>query len=193
MSEDRRELVFPDGALVLVAGLPGAGKSTLLRRLYGLTDKENAPVESGGALVIDSRQARNRLAHALRALPPRARIPFVYSLHVWRIARGVMAGQAVVAHTRGTWPHLMKGLGRLAARTGHEMHVVMLDVPPRTALEGQRMRGRTVTPLTFARHVRRWRALVARASRGGLPTAASVVVLDRAEADRLQKIRFGDL
>ncbi|MDX6744929.1 AAA family ATPase [Actinocorallia sp. A-T 12471] len=190
MPEERRELVFPRGSLILVAGLPGAGKSTLLRRLYGLTDDERAPVEAEGALVIDSRQARNTCGPYLRLLPSRARIPFVYALHVWRIARGVLAGRAVIAHTRGTWPLLTRAFGRLAARAGHEMHVILLDVPPEIALEGQRKRGRTVMPITFARHARRWRELVERARRGPLPSSASAVVLDRAQADRLEHIRF---
>lgn len=190
MPEERRELVFPQGALVLVAGLPGAGKSTLLRRLYGLTDEEREPVEAAGALVIDSRQARNWWGPYLRVLPGRARIPFVYALHLWWIARGTLAGRAVIAHTRGTWPHLMKAFARLARRAGHEMHVIMLDVPPEIALEGQRKRGRTVTPVLFARHVRRWRELVDKARRGALQGASSALVLDRAGADRLERIRF---
>ncbi|GAB2852117.1 AAA family ATPase [Actinocorallia aurea] len=190
MPEERRELVFPRGSLILVAGLPGAGKSTLLRRLYGLTDEERAPFEADGALVIDSRQARNTCAPYLRMLPARARIPFVYALHVWRIGRAALAGRAVIAHTRGTWPVLTRALAQAAARAGHETHVILLDVPPEIALEGQRKRGRTVTPVTFARHVRRWREVVDRARHGQMSVAASAVVLDRGQADRLEHIRF---
>ncbi|ROO84122.1 AAA domain-containing protein [Actinocorallia herbida] len=190
MPEERRELVFPRGSLVLVAGLPGAGKSTLLRRIYGLTDDERTPVEADGALVIDSRQARNTCAPYLRPVPARARIPFVYALHVWRIGRAVLAGRAVVAHTRGTWPLLTRAFARLAARAGHETHVILLDVPPEIALEGQHKRGRTVTPVTFARQVRRWREVLERARHGRLTVAASAMVLDRAEADRVERIRF---
>jgi len=179
------------GGLGLVAGLPGAGKSTLLRRLYGLTDTETEPVPAGGALVIDSVQARNWWSPYLRPLPPRGRIPFVYATHVWRIGRALTDGRSVVAHTRGTWPHLLYGFGWLARRGGAELHLVLLDVPPDLAREGQRERGRTLTSPVFARHVRRWRRLVGRARKGSLPPVASVTVLCREEADRVRDIRFG--
>lgn len=184
-------LGFPARALVLVAGLPGAGKSTLLARLYGLRGDETHPVVSGGVCVIDSRQARNWWARRLWALPPRAQIPFVYTTHVWRIARALTAGRAVVAHTRGTWPHLLHGLAWLARRRGASLHLVLLDVPPEVARAGQVARGRMLTPAVFARHCRRWRRLVARARRGTLPPARTVTVLDRPSADRLTAFRFG--
>lgn len=186
-----RELRYPAGALVMVTGLPGAGKSTLLARLFPLAGDETRPVAVGGVRVIDSVQARNWWRRYLRALPPRLLIPLVYVTHVWRIARALVAGESVVAHTRGTWAHLSYGLARLARRLGTELHLIMLDVDPGTARAGQVSRGRVLTAKTFARHCRRWRALVARAERTGeLPPAASVVVLDRAAADLLKAIRF---
>ncbi|WP_146087437.1 AAA family ATPase [Thermomonospora echinospora] len=184
-------LDFPARSLVLVAGLPGAGKSTLLERLYGLRGDEQAPVPDGEVRVIDSRQARNWWARRLGPLPPRARIPFVYTTHVWRIARTLTAGHAVVAHTRGTWPHLLYGFAWLARRTGAGLHLVLIDVPPGTARAGQVARGRVLTTTTFARHCRRWDRLMAKARRGAVPPAATVTVLDRAAADRLTEIRFG--
>lgn len=186
---EQRDLIFPEGSLVLVAGLPGAGKSTLLRRLYGLTDAETEPVTVDGALVIDSTQARNWWSSYLRPLPPRGRIPFVYATHVWRIGRALTDGRSVVAHTRGTWPHLLYGFGWLARRGGG-LHLVLLDVPPSLAREGQHERGRVLTPLVFERHVRRWHRLVGRAHSGSLPPAASVTVLRREDADRLRDIKF---
>ncbi|MEO5874046.1 MAG: AAA family ATPase [Streptosporangiaceae bacterium] len=185
-----RDLVFPTGSLVLLAGLPGAGKSTLLRRLYDLNDDELRPVPAGGAVVIDSKQSRNWWAQYLNALPRRARIPFVYSTHVWRIARALTGGNGVIAHTRGTWPHLLYGFAWLARRLGTGLHLVLLDVAPQTALAGQHARGRILTSRAFTWHVRRWGKLVARARTGSLRPATSVTVLDRADADRVRAIQF---
>jgi predicted kinase len=184
------ELRYPAGSLVLLAGLPGAGKSTLLARLYGVRGDETTPVAVGDVRVIDSRQARNWWARYLGPIPPRARTPLVHATHVWRIARAVLRGHAVVAHTRGTWPHILNGFAWLARRRGAGVHLILLDVPPQTARAGQDSRGRTVTAVTFARHCRRWRALIGRARTGGLPPAAGVTVLDRGAADRLHDIRF---
>ncbi|MER7206425.1 AAA family ATPase [Streptosporangium sp. NPDC000239] len=183
-------LTYPPGSLVLLAGLPGAGKSTLLDRLYGLSGDEREPVAAGGTRVIDSRQSRNWWARYLGPVPHRARTPLVHATHVWRIARAVLGGHDVVAHTRGTWPHILHGFAWLARRAGGEVHLVLLDVDPETARAGQRARGRTVTATTFARHRRRWRDLVGRARRGPLPPAAGVTLLDRPAADRVGAIRF---
>ncbi|MEV4678811.1 MULTISPECIES: ATP-binding protein [Actinomadura] len=184
-------LRYPAGSLVLVAGLPGAGKSTLLDRLYGLRGDETAPVPAGGALVIDSRQSRNWWARFLRPLPVRLRTPLVHATHVWRIGRAVLAGHGVVAHTRGTWPHILHLFAWLARRRGGRLHLILIDVAPETARAGQFARGRVVTSATFNRHCRRWGPIVDRA-RGGdpLPPAAGVTVLDRTAADKLQAIHF---
>lgn len=188
--EDQHELRFPPRALVLVAGLPGAGKSTLLLRLYGMRGDESSPVVADGVHVIDSRQARTWWADRLGSVPPRLGVPLVYATHVWRIARSLVAGNAVVAHTRGTWPHILYGFAWLARRLGSDMHLVLLDVSPQEAMDGQHSRGRVLTARTFARHCRRWRALMSRV-RGGRPVpAATVTVLDRTAADRLKQIRF---
>lgn len=184
-----RDLVFPTGSLVLLAGLPGAGKSTLLRRLYHLNDEELRPVPTDGAVVIDSKQSRNWWAQYLNALPRRARIPFVYSTHVWRIASALIHGHAVIAHTRGTWPHLLYGFAWLARRRGG-LHLILLDVAPQTALDGQHARGRILTTSAFTWHVRRWSKLIVRARSGSLRPATSVTVLDRTDADRVRTIRF---
>lgn len=184
------DLHYPAGSLVLLGGLPGAGKSTLLDRLYGLRGDEREPVHAGEARVIDSRQSRNWWARYLRPIPPRARVPLVHTTHVLRIARALLRGHGVVAHTRGTWPHILYGFAWLARRVGSEVHLILLDVEPRTAREGQLSRGRVVTGTTFARHCRRWRVLIARARSGSLPPAAGVTILDRPAADLLRAIRF---
>ncbi|MFG2001113.1 AAA family ATPase [Spirillospora sp. NPDC048911] len=177
---------------MLVAGLPGAGKSTLLDRLYGLRGDETLPVVSGDARVIDSRQSRNWWARFLAPVPQRARVPIVHASHVWRIARAMRQGHAVVAHTRGTWPHILRGFAWLARRRDAEVHLILLDVDARTARRGQHARGRVVTTTAFARHVRRWRPLMERAREGHLPPADGVTVLDRAAADRLKAIAFDE-
>ncbi|WP_433461621.1 ATP-binding protein [Spirillospora sp. CA-128828] len=184
-------LRYPAGSLVLVAGLPGAGKSTLLNRLYGLNGDETEPVRAGDVRVIDSRQSRNWWARFLRPVPVRLRTPIVQATHVWRIGRAIVAGHGVVAHTRGTWPHILHLFAWLARRRGGRLHLILIDVAPETARAGQFARGRVTTSTTFARHCRRWRPLIARARSGGpLPPAAGVTVLDRDAADKLQAIRF---
>ncbi|MBT2211670.1 ATP-binding protein [Actinomadura sp. NEAU-AAG7] len=185
-------LRFPSGSLVLVAGLPGAGKSTLLNRIYGLRGDETGPVvAAGGVQVIDSRQSRNWWARYLGPLPPRLRTPIVHATHVWRIGRAVVGGRGAVAHTRGTWPHILYCFAWLARLRGAEVHLVLLDVDPETARAGQFARGRVVTGAAFARHRRRWGPLVERARGGTLRPAAGVVVLDRDSADKLEHIHFG--
>ncbi|MGJ6964422.1 AAA family ATPase [Streptosporangium sp. G11] len=186
------DLRYPAGSLVLLAGLPGAGKSTLLDRLYGLRGDERNPVRAGEARVIDSRQSRNWWARYLGPIPPRARIPLVHTTHVVRIARALLKGHSVVAHTRGTWPHILYGFAWLARRVGSEVHLILLDVEPRTAREGQLSRGRVVTSATFARHCRRWRVIIDRARGGSFPPAASVTILDRPAANLLRAIRFDE-
>jgi GTPase SAR1 family protein len=175
---------------VLVAGLPGAGKSTLLERLYRLSGEETRPVAIEGGWVIDSRQARNRWTRLLRPVPYRARVPLVNLTHVVWIARAVLRGDGVVAHTRGTWPHILHLFAWMARSHGGRVHLVLIDVDPGTALKGQVERGRVVTSVTFARHCRRWGPLVRRARQGTVPHAATVTVLDRAEADDLRAIRI---
>lgn len=184
------DLRYPAGSLVLLAGLPGAGKSTLLARLYRVHGDETGPVTAEGVRVIDSRQSRNWWARYLGPVPARMRTPLVHVTHVWRIARALLQGHGVLAHTRGTWPQILYGFAWLARRRGTDMHLILLDVSPQVARAGQHARGRAVTTATFARHRRRWRVLVDRARTGDVPPAASVTVLDRPRADLLRGIRF---
>ncbi|WP_204024123.1 AAA family ATPase [Sinosporangium siamense] len=185
------ELRYPAGSLVLLSGLPGAGKSTLLERLYDLTGEETQPViATGGVRVIDSRQARKRWEEVLRPLPSRLQTPFVHTTHTWRVIRAVLRGHTVVAHTRGTWPHLLYGFAWLARRAHGEMHLIMLDVEPATARAGQHARGRVIARVSFARHCRRWETLMKRARAGSMPPAASVTVLSRPAAAQVRAIRF---
>src|SRR5690606_26246620 len=156
-------LRYPAGSLVLVAGLPGAGKSTLLNRLYGLHGDETAPVCAGGVRVIDSGQSRNWWARALRPLPGRLRSRLVRAARVWRIGGAIRAGHGVVAHTRGTWPHVLRLFAWMAHRRGNDLHLILIDVDPAAARAGQSARERVVTAATFASHCRRYQPLIARA------------------------------
>ncbi|WP_214102653.1 AAA family ATPase [Acrocarpospora catenulata] len=184
------EIVFPPRALVLLTGLPGAGKSHLLTQLYGLSGAEPRPLRVGQTLVIDSRQARVRWARLLPRLPRRAQTLVVHLSHVSRIARALPLGDAVVAHSRAAWPHLLYGFALLARLTGRPFHVLMLDVPPETAWAGQLARGRAASPASFARHRRRWEVLLSQARSGSLPPAHGVHVMDRPAADVLRRIEF---
>ncbi|MFI6502803.1 AAA family ATPase [Nonomuraea typhae] len=184
-------LTFPEGSLVILTGLPGAGKSTLLTRLYGLTGAETAPVPAGaGVRIIDSRQARNTWSRRLSAAPKPLRTLVVHLTHVSRIARALAAGHTVVAHNRGAWPHVLYGFAHLARRNRREFHLIMLDVDARTALAGQRARGRVVSTATLRRHGRRWRRLVSKVRRGDPAPATSVTLLSREHVDALRLIRF---
>jgi hypothetical protein len=71
------------------------------------------------------------------------------------------------------------------------MHLVLLDVPPESALRSQAERGRTVSGYAFVRHRTAVRRLVADAEAGRLPRGcASVVLLDRAAAGTLAGLVF---
>ncbi|MEU4571154.1 AAA family ATPase [Nonomuraea sp. ATR24] len=182
-------LHFPAGSLVILTGLPGAGKTTLLRRLYGLTGTESGPVTAGGAAVIDSMQSRLHWAGGLRWAPKPVRTFVVFCTHLWRIRAAVRAGRSVVAHNRGCGAFVLRAFAWMGRRGG--FHLVLLDVTPEVAKAGQHARGRVVPDRTFARHHRRCHALLARARAGRPAPAHSARVLDRAEADLLESIRFG--
>ncbi|PRX91760.1 AAA family ATPase [Allonocardiopsis opalescens] len=187
-------LRYPGRALVVVAGLPGAGKSTLLRRVYGLTGAESESVREDGVEVLDSQQARNRLARWLWWSPYPLWRPLV---HLWYLA-GMWAALrrpgAVVLHDCGTRRMLLLMLCAAAGRLGREVHLVMIDVPPALARAGQYRRGRLVGGRSFATHCRRWTALTdaVRHSPGtAVPGVTSAVLLDRTAAARVAGFAFG--
>lgn len=187
------ELVFPAASVVLLTGIPGAGKSTLLRRLYATTGQASLPERVNDVRILDSVQVRDRWAPALRAVPYRYWRLFVHFAHYCRVIMAIARGDSVVVHDCGTRPWVRHLLGWAATRWGRQVHLLMLDVRAAEALHGQRRRGRAVGHGSFARHCRRWAALVAVA--GTTPGhvvkgAASATILDRATADRLRGIRF---
>ncbi|GAA2999513.1 AAA family ATPase [Streptomyces fulvorobeus] len=175
-----RALEFAAGDVVVVSGLPGSGKSTLIRR----TVKDRA---------IDSQDTRDRWARALPALLPYALYrPLVRIAHYTALWRTLRSGDSVVVHDCGTQTWVRRWLARHARRRGRILHLVLLDVAPEVAMEGQRERGRGVSGYAFARHRRAVGRLMRDTETGLLPAGcASAVLLDREAADALDRISFG--
>ncbi|MFE4370596.1 AAA family ATPase [Streptomyces sp. NPDC056835] len=174
-----KSLVFAEGDLVVVSGLPGSGKSTLIRR-------------AAEATGIDSQDARDRWARRLPgALPYAVYRPLVRIAHYAGLWRALGSGESVVVHDCGTQTWVRRRLAREARRRGRRLHLVLLDVSPEVAREGQRERGRGVSGYAFARHRRAVRRLLADAETGRLPRGcASAVLLDRDAAAALERIAF---
>ncbi|MFE7570981.1 AAA family ATPase [Streptomyces sp. NPDC057539] len=174
-----KSLVFAEGDLVVVSGLPGSGKSTLIRR-------------AAEATGIDSQDTRDRWARRLPgALPYAVYRPLVRIAHYAGLWRALGSGGSVVVHDCGTQTWVRRWLAREARRRGRRLHLVLLDVSPVVAREGQRERGRGVSGYAFARHRRAVRRLLADAETGRLPRGcASAVLLDRDAAAALERIAF---
>lgn len=182
-TSERRTLRFPAGDRVVVSGLPGSGKSTLIRRVVALQDTVRR---------IDSQDVRER-GEALvpRWLPYGVYRPLVRLAH-YALLRGALAsGVSVVVHDCGSQTWVRNWLARDARRRGRALHLLLLDVPPETALRGQAERGRQVSDYAFMRHRRAVRRLVAAAEAGRVPRGcASVVLLDRGAAVALRGVAF---
>ncbi|MEU0526812.1 AAA family ATPase [Streptomyces niveus] len=174
-----RRLVFGDGDVVVVSGLPGSGKSTLIAR-------------AAAGRGIDSQDTRDHWARRLPGrLPYAVYRPLVRLAHYAGLRRALRSGESVVVHDCGTQAWVRRWLAREARRRGRRLHLVLLDVTPKTARAGQRERGRGVSGYAFARHRRAVARLVADAETGRLPVGcASAVLLDRAAAGALTGIDF---
>lgn len=178
-----RTLVFPAGDRVVVSGLPGSGKSTLIRRVLALQNTVRR---------IDSQDVRERWAATLPGwLPYAVYRPLVRLAHYAGLRHALASGASVVVHDCGSQAWVRNWLGRDALRGGRVLHLVLLDVPPATALRSQAERGRTVSHYAFGRHRRAVRRLIADAEAGRLPRGCeSVVLLDRSAAGALAGMAF---
>lgn len=173
-------LYFAAADVVVVTGLPGSGKSTLMSRAVA------------GARV-DSQDTRDRWDGRLAGwLPYAVYRPLVRLAHYAGLRRALRSGAGVVVHDCGTQAWVRRWLAREALRRGGALHLLLLDVTPGTALEGQRERGRGVSRYAFARHRGAVARLLRSVERGDLPEGCgSAVLLDRDAADVLHRIDFG--
>ncbi|MFD0804086.1 AAA family ATPase, partial [Streptomonospora algeriensis] len=118
-----------------MGGIPGAGKSTLLNRLFALEGTETRPATTpDGARVVDSQQARNRLARRLRALPYPVRRWVTHLLHYLLVLRLLRPGGGpVVVHVTATRRAALRLLGRYCRRRGVGIHLLLIDADPQAA------------------------------------------------------------
>ncbi|GAA4899609.1 AAA family ATPase [Streptomyces coeruleoprunus] len=174
-----RALTFAEGDVVVVSGLPGSGKSTLIGRAVP-------------GRAIDSQDTRERWERRVpRFLPYAVYRPLVRIAHYAGLHSALRSGESLVVHDCGTQAWVRGWLARAARRRGRALHLVLLDVPPSTARDGQRARGRRVSGYAFTRHRRAVGRLLRDAERGVLPRGcSSAVLLDRAAATALTRIAF---
>jgi predicted kinase len=172
-------LLFGPKDLVVITGLPGSGKSTLMRRTVK-------------GIRIDSQDTRDRWdTRTPRFLPYAIYRPLVRLAHYAGLRRALRSGEGVVVHDCGTQAWVRAWLAREARRRGGTLHLLLLDVPPDTALAGQRERGRGVSRYAFQRHRGAAARLISSVEKGDLPPGCgSAVLIDRAAANVLRRIGF---
>ncbi|MGW0916036.1 AAA family ATPase [Streptomyces sp. NPDC002784] len=172
-------LLFGPRDLVVITGLPGSGKSTLMRRTV------KGP-------RIDSQDTRDRWdARMPGFLPYAVYRPLVRLAHYAGLWRALRSDQGVVVHDCGTQAWVRGWLARAARRRGGTLHLLLLDVTPDEALEGQRERGRGVSRYAFLRHRSAAGRLLRAVEQGELPPGCgSAVLIDRPAAGALRRIGF---
>jgi predicted kinase len=178
-SAARRSSATPSGrVLLVVGGLPGSGKTTLLRRLLA----DDAPAVT----ALDSEDVTARVRRAGIGVPYRLLRPWVHCWHRWRVLRSV-GGDAPLVVLTDPWtsPWWRALVVRVARRSGRTLRVVLLDVPPPLAREGQRARGRTLPGGRMRRHAARWSRYLERVRATPVAAGEPVLVVDRPGADEL--------
>ncbi|WP_041821340.1 AAA family ATPase [Streptomyces davaonensis] len=172
-------LLFGPKDLVVITGLPGSGKSTLMKRTV------KGP-------RIDSQDTRDRWDARMPGLLPYAVYrPLVRFAHYAGLWRALRSGEGVVVHDCGTQAWVRGWLSRAARRRGGTLHLLLLDVTPGQALEGQRERGRGVSRYAFLRHRAAAGRLLRSVEKGELPQGCgSAVLIDRSAAGVLRRIGF---
>ena len=164
-------LTFESNAVVVVAGVPGAGKTTLIRR----------SVDRRRVQVVDTDDRRD----------PSGRGPrFAGARHYARIVTALAGPRPVLVHSRGTHAALRRLVVRLAALHGRPAHLILLHAERPAAEAGQHDRGRTVPEGVMDREVGRWRRLLGRRERLEAEGWASIVLLERADAARVDLLDF---
>ncbi|MEV5347907.1 AAA family ATPase [Streptomyces achromogenes] len=172
-------LLFGPRDVVVVTGLPGSGKSTLMHR--AVTGRR-----------VDSQDTRDRWQARVPGFLPYALYrPLVRLAHYAGLRRALRTGEGLVVHDCGTQPWVRAWLAREARRRGGTLHLLLLDVSPETARQGQRERGRGVSRYAFRRHRRATARLLRAVERGELPGGCgAAVLLDRDAADVLARVGF---
>ncbi|MEU7048903.1 AAA family ATPase [Streptomyces eurythermus] len=172
-------LLFGPRDLVVVTGLPGSGKSTLMHR--AVTGRR-----------VDSQDTRDRWQARVPGFLPYALYrPLVRLAHYAGLRRALRTGEGLVVHDCGTQPWVRAWLARAARRRGGTLHLLLLDVSPETARQGQRERGRGVSRYAFRRHRRATARLLRAVEQGELPAGCgAAVLLDRDAADVLARVGF---
>ncbi|MGI5170631.1 AAA family ATPase [Spirillospora sp. CA-253888] len=183
----RGALWFAAGDVVVVSGLPGSGKSTLIEQSVAGADARGGPVA-----VIDSQHVRRAWQERVPSrLPYAAYRPLVRICHYVRLGRALGSTGGVVVHDCGGRAWVRRWAVRQARRRDRRVHLLLLDVPPPVAAEGQRSRRRTVSGRAFRRHRRATAKLIAGVAGGRAPDGcASAVLLDRRAATGVRTIGF---